>query len=60
MGKIGGGEGRALHAANLVVPLPMGSHEDQGPYAPMGDDPLDEMAREVQRRAVMIMPRPHL
>ncbi|MBM3481359.1 MAG: creatininase family protein, partial [Alphaproteobacteria bacterium] len=37
MGTISGGEGRALYAANPVVLLPMGSHEDQGPHAPMGD-----------------------
>lgn len=37
MGTITGGEARALYAENPVILLPMGSHEDQGPHAPMGD-----------------------
>ena len=47
MGTISGGEGRALYAANPVVLLPMGSHEDQGPHAPMGDYLLAEKLAEL-------------
>lgn len=36
-GEITGGEARELLAKNPVVLLPLGSHEDQGPHAPMGD-----------------------
>ena len=36
-GELTGGEMRRLAAANPVVLLPLGSHEDQGPHAPMGD-----------------------
>ncbi len=37
LGEITGGEMRALMAEKPVVLLPLGSHEDQGPHAPMGD-----------------------
>ncbi len=37
MGMITGGEARELYASNPVILLPMGSQEDQGPHAPMGD-----------------------
>jgi creatinine amidohydrolase len=37
MGHITGGEARELLAKNPIILLPMGSHEDQGPHAPMGD-----------------------
>ena len=37
MGTITGGEARELYPSNPVILLPMGSHEDQGPHAPMGD-----------------------
>ncbi|KAA2211829.1 creatininase family protein [Teichococcus oryzae] len=47
MGTITGGEGRELYAANPVVLLPMGSHEDQGPHAPMGDYLLAEKVAEL-------------
>jgi creatinine amidohydrolase len=47
MGTISGGEGRALYATNPVVLLPMGSHEDQGPHAPMGDYLLAEKLAEL-------------
>ena len=47
MGTISGGEGRALYAANPIVLLPMGSHEDQGPHAPMGDYLLAEKLAEL-------------
>ncbi|HEY0420939.1 MAG TPA: creatininase family protein [Acetobacteraceae bacterium] len=36
-GELTGGEMRELAATNPVVLLPLGSHEDQGPHAPMGD-----------------------
>ena len=42
MGTITGGEARELYAQNPVVLLPMASHEDQGPHAPMGDYLLTE------------------
>ena len=47
MGTITGGEARALYAANPVILLPMGSHEDQGPHAPMGDYLLAEKIAEL-------------
>jgi creatinine amidohydrolase len=47
MGQITGGEGRALYKENPVVLLPMGSHEDQGPHAPMGDYLLAEKIAEL-------------
>jgi creatinine amidohydrolase len=37
MGELTGGEARALAARGPVILLPLGSHEDQGPHAPMGD-----------------------
>lgn len=47
MGQIPGGEARALYAQNPVILLPMGSHEDQGPHAPMGDYLLAEKIAEL-------------
>lgn len=47
MGTITGGEARALLAANPVILLPLGSHEDQGPHAPMGDYLLAEKIAEL-------------
>ena len=47
MGTLTGGEGRALYAGNPVILLPMGSHEDQGPHAPMGDYLLAEKIAEL-------------
>jgi creatinine amidohydrolase len=47
MGTITGGEARALLAENPVILLPMGSHEDQGPHAPMGDYLLAEKMAEL-------------
>lgn len=47
MGTITGDEGRALYAQNPVILLPMGSHEDQGPHAPMGDYLLAEKMAEL-------------
>ena len=37
MAELTGGEAREIFARNPVILLPMGSHEDQGPHAPMGD-----------------------
>ncbi|MGG5812025.1 creatininase family protein [Falsiroseomonas sp. CW058] len=47
MADITGDEARALYPANPVVLLPMGSHEDQGPHAPMGDYILAERMAEL-------------
>jgi creatinine amidohydrolase len=47
MGQITGGEARELYASNPVILLPMGSHEDQGPQAPMGDYLLAEKIAEI-------------
>jgi creatinine amidohydrolase len=47
MGTITGGEARELYAQNPVILLPMGSHEDQGPHAPMGDYLLAEKIAEL-------------
>jgi creatinine amidohydrolase len=47
MGMITGGEARELYAGNPVILLPMGSHEDQGPHAPMGDYLLAEKIAEL-------------
>lgn len=57
MAELTGGEARALLAEHPVILLPMGSHEDQGPHAPMGDylcaDRLAELiAREATARGV--------
>ncbi len=37
MAELTGGEAREIYQRNPVILLPMGSHEDQGPHAPMGD-----------------------
>lgn len=47
MGTITGGEARELFASRPIVLLPMGSHEDQGPHAPMGDYLLAEKIAEL-------------
>ena len=47
MGMITGAEARELYRLNPVVLLPMGSHEDQGPHAPMGDYLLAEKIAEL-------------
>jgi creatinine amidohydrolase len=47
MGTITGGEAREILAKNPVILLPMGSHEDQGPHAPMGDYLLAEKIAEL-------------
>ena len=47
MGAITGGEAREIRAAKPVILLPLGSHEDQGPHAPMGDYLLAEKIAEL-------------
>ena len=47
MGTITGGEAREILKENPVILLPMGSHEDQGPHAPMGDYLLAEKIAEL-------------
>ena len=47
MGTLTAGEARDVYAANPVILLPMGSHEDQGPHAPMGDYLLAEKIAEL-------------
>ena len=47
MGMLTGDEGRAIYTTNPVIFLPMGSHEDQGPHAPMGDYLLAEKIAEL-------------
>ena len=47
MGTITGAEAREVLAANPVILLPLGSHEDQGPHAPMGDYLLAEKIAEL-------------
>ena len=52
MGALAGGEAREVLAGNPVILLPMGSHEDQGPHAPMGDYLLAEaIAQRIALRA---------
>src|SRR5687767_6690722 len=47
MGTITGGVAREILANNPIILLPMGSHEDQGPHAPMGDYLLAEKIAEL-------------
>jgi creatinine amidohydrolase len=52
MAELTGGEARERLARRPVVLLPMGSHEDQGPHAPMGDYlSADGIAELIARRA---------
>ncbi|HSU05895.1 MAG TPA: creatininase family protein [Acetobacteraceae bacterium] len=52
MSELTGGEAREEMARNPVILLPMGSHEDQGPHAPMGDWMLaDAIAERIAARA---------
>jgi creatinine amidohydrolase len=52
MSELSGGEAREEMARNPVILLPMGSHEDQGPHAPMGDYMLaDAIAERIARRS---------
>ena len=53
MAELTGGEARGIYPRNPVILLPMGSHEDQGPHAPMGDYlSADAIADLIARRAV--------
>lgn len=47
MGAVTGAEARAILAENPVILLPLGSHEDQGPHAIMGDYLLAEKIAEL-------------
>ena len=47
MGTLTGDEARPIYAKNPVILLPMGSQEDQGPHAPMGDYLLAEKIAEL-------------
>jgi creatinine amidohydrolase len=52
MSELTAGEARQEMARNPVILLPMGSHEDQGPHAPMGDWILaDAIAERIAARA---------
>jgi creatinine amidohydrolase len=52
MAELTGGEARERLARRPVVLLPLGSHEDQGPHAPMGDYlSADAIAERIARRA---------
>ena len=52
MGELTGGEARAIAARNPVILLPLGSHEDQGPHAPMGDYlSAERVAERIAERA---------
>ena len=47
MSHLTGRDARAVLAANPVILLPLGSHEDQGPHAPMGDFLLAQKVAEL-------------
>ncbi len=52
MSELTAGEAREIYARNPVILLPMGSHEDQGPHAPMGDYlSADAIAERIASRA---------
>src|SRR5580765_8402318 len=52
MGELTGGEAREAAARNPVILLPLGSHEDQGPHAPMGDYlSAERVAERIAERA---------
>ena len=52
MAELTGGGGRARSRPPAVLLLPLGSHEEQGPHAPMGDFLLaDRMAELIAARA---------
>src|ERR1700684_3739012 len=59
LGEVTAGEAREILARNPVILLPMGSHEDQGPHAPMGDYLLAEKIAELAAlRATELGTRP--
>jgi creatinine amidohydrolase len=47
MGRLTGADARRIMKTNPVILLPMGSQEDQGPHAPMGDYLLAERLAEL-------------
>ncbi|WP_239020335.1 creatininase family protein [Novacetimonas pomaceti] len=52
LGELTGEEAREVLSRNPVIILPLGSHEDQGPFAPMGDYMCaDAVARRVAMAA---------
>jgi creatinine amidohydrolase len=52
LGEFTAGEAREILSRNPVILLPLGSHEDQGPHAPMGDYLLAEhVAAQIAFRA---------
>lgn len=52
MAELTAGEAREIYPRKPVILLPMGSHEDQGPHAPMGDYlSADGIAELIARRA---------
>jgi creatinine amidohydrolase len=52
MGELTAGEMRELVPLNPVILLPLGSHEDQGPHAPMGDYlSAERVAERIAERA---------
>jgi creatinine amidohydrolase len=52
LGEITAGEMRLLRAEHPVILLPLGSHEDQGPHAPMGDYlSAERVAERIAERA---------
>ncbi len=52
MGELTAGEMRAVLPDDPVILLPLGSHEDQGPHAPMGDYlSAERMAERIAERA---------
>jgi creatinine amidohydrolase len=52
MAELTGGEAREIYARRPVILLPLGSHEDQGPHAPMGDYlAADRIAELIAERA---------
>ena len=53
MGELTAGEAREVYARRPIVLLPLGSHEDQGPHAPMGDYlSAERMAEKIAFRSV--------
>lgn len=52
MGELTSAEMRAVLPSNPVILLPLGSHEDQGPHAPMGDYlSAERVAEHIAQRA---------
>lgn len=55
MGELTAGEAREIFARRPVILLPLGSHEDQGPHAPMGDYlSAERMAELMAARATQL------